>query len=424
MISSDEIAAEDGEEPPAMRTPRRSNSAHYGCSRHALRYLLRQLGLREAECRRISLVLRIQMLQMARHDLSFVRGASNAERTVLHIACRQLAYKTSKLAQSEASLPPIEAGSGSGSADTGTISDDELTRLSTDEIAQIRGRIADLKEKLSHLPGAAPHSVAPPPLILCDEESHLGRPSLAMLLGAAAGTRLLMPPEMGSSASPASSAEVEPDALLQGVDVLGFYFSASWCPACRQTTPLIASAYKALRSRGCAFQVVFISQDGSEAEFDQYRSAMPWPALPFGGNLPAILAQAFHVAAIPCLVLMDADGNLLSTDGIRLLRKHTRAFPWRSEKPPETPHVHPLYDRLLRRDPIDTGPVRELPHYTPVDFLQQPEVVHTLADAVAALRYCDRLCTLIAVQTHTIKNTAFLKIALIEHTFTQVKQGG
>ena len=187
----------------------------------------------------------------------------------------------------------------------------------------MRARITDLKEKLTHLPGLAPHSIAPPPLILCEEEAHLGRPSLSMLLGAHAGTRLLMPPQVASDDADGVSAEVDPDTVLQNVDVLGIYFSASWCPACRQTTPLIANAYKTLRARGAKFQIVFVSQDGSDTEFDQYRSAMPWPALPFGGNLPAILAQAFHVAAIPCLVLLDADGNLLSTDGVRLLRKHT-----------------------------------------------------------------------------------------------------
>ena len=124
--------------------------------------------------------------------------------------------------------------------------------------------------------------------------------------------------------------------MLQGVEVLGFYFSASWCPACRQTTPLIASSYKALRSRGSAFEIVFVSQDGSETEFDQYRSSMPWPAMPFGGSLPAILAQAFHVSAIPCLVLLDADGNLLSTDDVRLLRKVSRHSGWRCR-----PHLAP-----------------------------------------------------------------------------------
>ena len=41
----------------------------------------------------------------------------------------------------------------------------------------------------------------------------------------------------------------------------------------------------------------------------------------------------------------------------------------------------------------------------------------TLAEAVAATRHCDRLCTLIAVQSHCVK-AAFLKVALVSHTFT------
>ena len=40
---------------------------------------------------------------------------------------------------------------------------------------------------------------------------------------------------------------------------------------------------------------------------------------------------------LPCM----QSGALISTDGIRLLRKHPRAFPWSSVAPPETPHLHP-----------------------------------------------------------------------------------
>ncbi|KAL3933816.1 MAG: hypothetical protein SGPRY_000114 [Prymnesium sp.] len=47
MVASQERAAREEEEVSPMRTPRRSNSAHYGCSRHTLRYLLRRLGLTE-----------------------------------------------------------------------------------------------------------------------------------------------------------------------------------------------------------------------------------------------------------------------------------------------------------------------------------------------------------------------------------------
>ena len=36
------------------------------------------------------------------------------------------------------------------------------------------------------------------------------------------------------------------------------------------------------------------------------------------------------------------------------------------------------------------------------------------------MRHCDRLCTLIGVQSHAVKNSSFLKISLIQHTFTQL----
>lgn len=204
------------------------------------------------------------------------------------------------------------------------------------------------------------------------------------------------------------------------MQVLGLYFSSAWSPACRSTTPLIASVYKALRARGKKLQLVYVSQDGSEEEYNAYRASMPWPALPYGGSLPALLAEIFHVPSIPCIVLLSQDGALISTDGVRLLRKHARAYPWSSETPPETPHQHLLFDRLMRHRPVDTGPTHDLPSYTPVDLLLQPERVSTLDEAVAAVRHCDRLCTLIAVQSHCVKNTALLKVALVQHTFTQL----
>ena len=85
--------------------------------------------------------------------------------------------------------------------------------------------------------------------------------------------------------------------------MIGLYFAASWCPACRSTTPLLASTYNALRHRGKGLQILLVSQDASESDFDIYRRAMPWPALPHGGAYPALLAEVFHVGAMPCLVL-------------------------------------------------------------------------------------------------------------------------
>ena len=158
-----------------------------------------------------------------------------------------------------------------------------------------------------------------------------------------------------SAPSEHTAGQIGIEEALEGVEVLGLYFAAAWCPGCRSTTPVLASTYKALRSRGHKLQMVFVSQDAEEANFDAHRSGMPWPALPHGGTLPALLAEIFHVTSIPALVLLNKDGALISTDGVRLMRKHARAFPWSSAAPPEVPHIHPLCDRLLRREPVDAA---------------------------------------------------------------------
>jgi len=191
--------------------------------------------------------------------------------------------------------------------------------------------------------------VAPPPLILCEADAHLGRPTLEALLSSAGydGTGGLLPPPGGAHRTPAQ--------LLDGVEVLGLYFSASWCAPCVETTPLLASAYASLRSRGKGLELLLVPQDRSEAAFDEYRGRMPWPSLTLGGQLPAALMGHYQVTSLPALVLLDKSGALISTDGVRLLRRHARAFPWSCVPPPQTPHLHPLYERLLRTTPVDPG---------------------------------------------------------------------
>lgn len=54
-------------------------------------------------------------------------------------------------------------------------------------------------------------------------------------------------------------------------------------------------------------------------------------------------------------------------------------------------------------------------------MLQIPAKVNNFEDALAAIRYCDKMCTLISVQAHTIKNINFLKVSLIEHAFIHVR---
>lgn len=84
--------------------------------------------------------------------------------------------------------------------------------------------------------------------------------------------------------------------------------------------------------------------------------------------------------------------------------------------------LFPLLDRVRRTDDVNglAGPPIVLPKYVPIDFLQIPITVKSLDDVIAAIRYCDRLCTLISVQKHCVKNRPLLKVSVIEQTFVRV----
>ncbi|KFG60762.1 nucleoredoxin family protein [Toxoplasma gondii RUB] len=98
--------------------------------------------------------------------------------------------------------------------------------------------------------------------------------------------------------------------------VIGVYFSAHWCPPCRQFTPMLARRYQELKSLNKAFEVVFVSSDHDKASFDEYFGSMPWLSLPFDDRArKASLSQTYSVQGIPTLILIDSKGALVDRNG-------------------------------------------------------------------------------------------------------------
>ena len=94
---------------------------------------------------------------------------------------------------------------------------------------------------------------------------------------------------------------------------LMLYFSAHWCPPCRAFTPKLAEFYKTTKGK---VEIVFISSDNTKPEFEEYFGLMPWLALPFDARTEKdVLAQKFKVDGIPMLVLIDAEGKVITTEG-------------------------------------------------------------------------------------------------------------
>ena len=106
---------------------------------------------------------------------------------------------------------------------------------------------------------------------------------------------------------------VEP-ARLADVKFFAIYFSASWCGPCRAFTPELIDAYAKIRALYPEFEVVLVNGDRSATEMTAYMrdDHMPWPALAWDAIGATREITRYAGAGIPCLVLVDAQGKVLS----------------------------------------------------------------------------------------------------------------
>ena len=126
---------------------------------------------------------------------------------------------------------------------------------------------------------------------------------------------------------------------------------------CRRFTPELAAVYAELAAAGRPFEVVFVSSDNDEASFAEYFAAMPWAALPFADReRKAALSSRFKVKGIPTLVLLDARGEIITTDGRSAVGKSGAAgFPWAPVSIGEALGAGPLVDASGQAVPVPSG---------------------------------------------------------------------
>jgi nucleoredoxin len=110
-------------------------------------------------------------------------------------------------------------------------------------------------------------------------------------------------------------------ASLSGKTVL-LYFSASWCPPCRGFTPVLAEFY-AKNKEAKNFEVIFLTWDEEEDDFQEYFNHMPWLAMPFSSQAERQrLTDLFGVESIPTVLTIDANsGKLIGKKARSLIPK-------------------------------------------------------------------------------------------------------
>jgi nucleoredoxin len=104
--------------------------------------------------------------------------------------------------------------------------------------------------------------------------------------------------------------------VLAGKKIIGIYFSAHWCPPCRQFTPVLASTYEDMVEEHDDLEVIFVSSDRDAASFEEYYASMPFKALPFTNRAKkAEISARYDVNGIPTLIFLNGQGEVITTDG-------------------------------------------------------------------------------------------------------------
>ena len=138
--------------------------------------------------------------------------------------------------------------------------------------------------------------------------------------------------------------------VMVGKQYVGLYFSAHWCPPCRDFTPMLADWYTA-NAADLELELVFVSSDNDEEGFAEYFDEMPWKALPYSARAIQVkLSQKYTVSSIPALLIVDAkSGEVCTANGVEGVSRGSTglaSFPWKQPielpcVPTSTPELKP-----------------------------------------------------------------------------------
>ena len=103
--------------------------------------------------------------------------------------------------------------------------------------------------------------------------------------------------------------------LLKSNSLIGLYFSCYWCPPCNHFTPQLINFYNAVNKEKKQIEIIFISHDEDEIEFQEYYNEMPWAAVPYDFDGREDISTSFNIVGIPSLIVIDNNSYLIYLKG-------------------------------------------------------------------------------------------------------------
>ena len=103
---------------------------------------------------------------------------------------------------------------------------------------------------------------------------------------------------------------------ISGTQYVLVFFSAGWCPPCQQFQQLLKDFYHEVNIDGKVVEIIYVSNDKSEAEFKESYAKMPWLTYKWESGEHQRLKNKYDVTGIPlCFVLDSNTGFLVSKKG-------------------------------------------------------------------------------------------------------------
>jgi nucleoredoxin len=125
---------------------------------------------------------------------------------------------------------------------------------------------------------------------------------------------------------------VELEDVLGGGKYVGIYVGAEWAAACAPMLAALKRTYERVNERTMlpTFEVVYVSADKEQEQFDIYMRNTPWVAVPFTElKLRKKVMTVYHAAMLPRFILLSPSGKVLTDDEKWLVVDPTGAkFPW------------------------------------------------------------------------------------------------
>jgi hypothetical protein len=107
---------------------------------------------------------------------------------------------------------------------------------------------------------------------------------------------------------------------ISGKNAIGLYFASLQNQSRPNFTQQLAAIYKQMSPK-MPFDIIFVSYDKEQKDFDENYKQMPWKSLPFNEELAqtlrANLTSYYNIEFIPSLFILKSDGNILTKNGCK-----------------------------------------------------------------------------------------------------------